>query len=180
MEKLYDIGGCLSAILGVIGIAVSIVGMAMGRTFPPLNANDHSLETLCEELEHEFNFQSALNDNITSITFSLIIFAKKRCWLYQIAYYSLSSISVIGGILVSTVYFYETFTKQIGLIGFFILLSTLLMLFIRPMEKYQRARKNYAFLKKTERDYKCIDETQKAICFLRKKLNEYDKTTMSD
>lgn len=162
MEKLYDIGGCLSAILGVIGIAVSIVGMAMGRTFPPLNANDHSLETWCEELEHELNR------------------AKKRCWLYQIAYYSLSSISVIGGILVSTVYFYETFTKQIGLIGFFILLSTLLMLFIRPMEKYQRARKNYAFLKKTERDYKCIDATQKAICFLRKKLNEYDKTTMSD
>ena len=101
MEKLYNIGGCLSAILGVIGIAVSIVGMAMERTLPQLNANDHSIETLCEELKHELNR------------------AKKRCWLYQIAHYSLSSISVIGGILVSTVYFYDTFTKQ----NFFLLVD---------------------------------------------------------
>jgi len=161
MENLYEIGGYLSALFGMIGVVTSIIGKIIERKPHQLNANDYPTDALCEELEHELKR------------------AKKRCWLYQITYYSLSSISVIGSILVSTVYFHETFTKQIGMIGFFILLSTLLMLFIRPMEKYQQAKRNIAFLKKTERDYKCIDETQKANCFLRKKLNEYDKTTMS-
>lgn len=161
MEKLYEIGVYLSALFGMMSVVTSIIGKIIGRKPHQLNANDYSADALCEELEHELKR------------------AKKRYWLYQITYYSLSFISVIGSILVSTVYFHETFTKQIGMIGFFILLSTLLMLFICPMEKYQQAKRNIAFLKKTERDYKCIDETQKANCFLRKKLNEYDKTTMS-
>lgn len=160
MEKLYYIGSYLSALLGVISVVMGVIGTIIGRTSPKFNIDDNSKDTLYEELNSELKR------------------AKRRLWLYQIVYYSLSTISVIGGILISTVYFYETFTKQIGIMGFFILLSTLLMLFIRPNENYQRAKEDLIFLKKTERDYQCFDEAQKATYFLRKKLNEYDRITM--
>lgn len=160
MEKLYYIGSYFSALLGVISVVMGVIGTIIGRTSPQFNIDDNSKDTLYEELNSELKR------------------AKRRLWLYQIVYYSLSTISVIGGILISTVYFYETFTKQIGIMGFFILLSTLLMLFIRPNENYQRAKEDLIFLKKTERDYQCFDEAQKATYFLRKKLNEYDRITM--
>ena len=160
MEKLYYIGSYFSALLGVISVVMGVIGTIIGRTSPQFNIDDNSKDTLYEELDSELKR------------------AKRRLWLYQIVYYSLSTISVIGGILISTVYFYETFTKQIGIMGFFILLSTLLMLFIRPNENYQRAKEDLIFLKKTERDYQCFDEAQKATYFLRKKLNEYDRITM--
>lgn len=160
MEKLYYIGSYLSALLGVISVVMGVIGTIIGRTSPQFNIDDNSKDTLYEELNSELKR------------------AKRRLWLYQIVYYSLSTISVIGGILISTVYFYETFTKQIGIMVFFILLSTLLMLFIRPNENYQRAKEDLIFLKKTERDYQCFDEAQKATYFLRKKLNEYDRITM--
>ena len=160
MEKLYYIGSYLSALLGVISVVMGVIGTIIGRTSPQFNIDDNSKDTLYEEFNSELKR------------------AKRRLWLYQIVYYSLSTISVIGGILISTVYFYETFTKQIGIMGFFILLSTLLMLFIRPNENYQRAKEDLIFLKKTERDYQCFDEAQKATYFLRKKLNEYDRITM--
>ena len=160
MEKLYYIGSYLSALLGVISVVMGVIGTIIGRASPQFNIDDNSKDTLYEELNSELKR------------------AKRRLWLYQIVYYSLSTISVIGGILISTVYFYETFTKQIGIMGFFILLSTLLMLFIRPNENYQRAKEDLIFLKKTERDYQCFDEAQKATYFLRKKLNEYDRITM--
>lgn len=160
MEKLYYIGSYLSALLGVISVVMGVIGTIIGRTSPQFNIDDNSKDTLYEELNSELKR------------------AKRRLWLHQIVYYSLSTISVIGGILISTVYFYETFTKQIGIMGFFILLSTLLMLFIRPNENYQRAKEDLIFLKKTERDYQCFDEAQKATYFLRKKLNEYDRITM--
>ena len=160
MEKLYYIGSYLSALLGVISVVMGVIGTIIGRTSPQFNIDDNSKDTLYEELNSELKR------------------AKRRLWLYQIVYYSLSTISVIGGILISTVYFYETFTKQIGIMGFFILLSTVLMLVIRPNENYQRAKEDLIFLKKTERDYQCFDEAQKATYFLRKKLNEYDRITM--
>lgn len=162
MEKLYYIGSYLSAVLGVISVVMGVIGTIIGRTSSQFNIDDNSKDTLYEELNSELKK------------------AKRRLWLYQIVFFLLSTISVIGGILISTVYFYETFTKQIGIMGFLILLSTLLMLFIRPMENYQRAKKDFIFLKKTERDYQCIDEAQKATYFLRNKLNEYDRITMRE
>ena len=105
--------------------------------------------------------------------------AKTRRTMNQIAHKLLSLISIIGGILVSTVYFQDSFSKQIGTIGFLILVSSLLRLFFHPLENYQRAKREVVFLKVAERDYRGVDNPVKATTYLRKKLNEYDQLSLS-
>lgn len=106
--------------------------------------------------------------------------AKKRRGIYGALYYILSSISIIGGIIISTVYFKDVFGNEIGVIGLFILLSTLLMLFVRPTENYQQAKRDCAFLKKAEREYKCLDDQQQIINYLKGILNEYSTNKSLD
>ena len=165
MNKLFDLGAYVSIALAIIGIVASVFSFLLTKEKEHrLNANTPSGDSLREQL----------GDGLTS--------AKRRYYLNQIAHYSLSIISIIGGILISTVYFHQMFPKQIGIMGFLILISSLLRLFFRPLERSQRAKRDLVFLKKLERDYnqRCIDDPSKATSFLTKKLNEYDDLSLSD
>ena len=149
-----------------VGISIIAVIISSLMTLERLKsihkkADAPSADSLYEELNYELNR------------------AKTRRTMNQVANMLLSLISIIGGILVSTVYFQDSFTKQIGTIGFLILISSLLRLFFRPLENYQRAKRDVVFLKVAERGYWGLDNPDKATTYLRKKLNEYDQLSLS-
>lgn len=159
--NIYEITSLVLSIMTGMAALVSLL-IPTSQSSPKLNVNDQSIDSLYDELNIELKK------------------AKRRYILNKFLYFILSFISIIGGIIVSTVYFNNSFNEQIGIIGFFILISSLLLLFFRPMEKYQQAKRDMAFLKMTERNYKCIDDIQEKNTFLREKLNEYDKRSISD
>lgn len=172
MEKIFqkslsmiDLGEYFSWI--AIGISVLAVLISSLMTLEKIrlkqvDADASSADSLYEELNYELNR------------------AKTRRTTNQIAHKLLSLISIIGGILVSTVYFQDSFSKQIGTIGFLILVSSLLRLFFHPLENYQRAKRDVVFLKVAVRDYRGFDNHDKAATYLRKKLNEYDQLSLSE
>lgn len=161
MGNVYNIAITVLSVLTVIASLAGVIGF-FTRPSKTLNVNDQPSDSMHDELVSELKK------------------AKRRYFLNKILYYSLSSISVIGGVMVSTVYFNQAFNEQIGIIGFFILLSSLVILVFRPMEKYQQANRDISFLKRVERDYLCIDNIQEKITFLRGKLNEYDNRPVAD
>lgn len=150
--------------MGVLsGVVLIMVGLSIINQSPTkLPANEQSADSLHDELKNELKK------------------AEKRYLFNKVLYYFLSTISIIGGIMVSTVYFNKTFSKQIGVFGLFILLSSVIILIFRPMEKFQQAKWDQSFLKKTERDYMCIEDVQEKNIFLREKLNEYDNRPVAD
>lgn len=161
MESLYNITLYIACTLlsGIVSIWTYIYFIAQENT-SNLQACDgesaSSFKSLPEELENELKQ------------------ATHRYKLHKCAYYLLSSFSIVGSIMVSTVYFQETFHKQVGLMGFLILISTILTLLYRPIEKYRSAIEDVAFLKKAKRDYQSNTDTLKANTLLRKRLAEYD------
>lgn len=162
MENVYNIAiTVLSALASIASISIGVIGF-FTRSSQVLNVNDQSSDSMHDELYSELKK------------------AKRRYLSNKVLYYTLSSISIIGGVMVSTVYFNEAFNEQIGIIGLFILLSSLLILIFRPLEKYQQANRDMSFLKRVERDYLCIDNIQEKITFLRGKLNEYDNRPIAD
>lgn len=161
MGNVYNIAITVLSVLTVIASLAGVIGF-FTRPSKTLNVNDQPSDSMHDELVSELKK------------------AKRRYFLNKILYYSLSSISVIGGVMVSTVYFNQAFNEQIGIIGFFILLSSLVILVFRPMEKYQQANRDISFLKRTERDYLCNEDVQEKNTFLREKLNEYDNRPVAD
>lgn len=161
MGIVYNIAITVLSVLTAIGSLAGVIGF-FTRPSKTLNVNDQPSDSMHDELVSELKK------------------AKRRYFLNKILYYSLSSISVIGGVMVSTVYFNQAFNEQIGIIGFFILLSSLVILVFRPMEKYQQANRDISFLKRTERDYMCIEDIQEKNTFLREKLNEHDNRSVAD
>ena len=161
MGNVYNIAITVLSVLTAIGSLAGVIGF-FTRPSKTLNVNDQPSDSMHDELVSELKK------------------AKRRYFLNKILYYSLSSISVIGGVMVSTVYFNQAFNEQIGIIGFFILLSSLVILVFRPMEKYQQANRDISFLKRTERDYMCIEDIQEKNTFLREKLNEHDNRSLAD
>ena len=161
MGNVYFIASIVSGVL--IGITLILSGLSLiNQSQTIFHANERSVDSLYDDLCKELNK------------------AKKRFLINKIIYYSLSTISIIGGIMVSTVYFNKTFSEQIGVFGLFILLSSVIILIFRPQEKYQQANRDKIVLKSIERDYLCIENTQEKNTFLREKLNEYDKRPIAD
>lgn len=162
MENVYGIAIAVMAVLGALASLVGFLIPITNRPSKTLNVNDQSSDSMHDE------FVSELKK------------AKRRYFLNKVFYYSLSSISVIGSVMVSTVYFNQAFNEQIGIFGFFILLSSLVILVFRPMEKFQQAKRDMLFLKRAERDYMILEDVQDRNTFLRKILNEYDNRPILD
>lgn len=166
MELIYNVTLSVICMLLLVSMVISVWiyfhFYKLERDTPTLCSCDanyvRSSESLSEELEKELKH------------------ATTRYKLHRLIYYFLSLISIIGGIMVSTMYFQVTFPKQVGLAGFFILLASIFTLFYRPAEKYKCAREDTAFLKRAKRVYLRVSDIDiyQANRLLEKKLAEYD------
>ena len=167
MELIYNVALSVICVLLFVTIVISVWiyfhFYNLEKDTPTLCCCDlnrvRSSESLSEELEIELKH------------------ATTRYKLHRLIYYFLSLISIIGGIVVSTMYFQVTFPKQVGSVGFVILLSSIFTLFYRPAEKYKRAREDTAFLKSAKRHYLRVSgiDVSKANELLERKLAEYDR-----
>lgn len=162
MENVYNIAATVMSILGAVSALVGILITTINRPSETLNVNEPSVDSMHDELVSELKK------------------AKRRYFLNKVFYYTLSSISVIGSVMVSTVYFNQTYNEQIGIIGLFILLSSLVILVFRPMEKYQQAKRDMSFLKRAKREFMFMKNDFEKNEFLRKILDEYDNRSLSD
>lgn len=164
MEIIYDIAVGVMALSILGAMAFGIVLKKTNRTKLHLSANMHSPDELYEELENELEKVQ-----------------KRRMW-YKGVHYVLSIASIIGSIVIASSFFQKVFYKQVGLIGFLILLAALFNLFLRPMDKYYHSSRKIAYLKETKRKYneKGSFDEKKANAYLRSRLNQYDNDFYED
>jgi hypothetical protein len=62
-----------------------------------------------------------------------------------------------------------------GFAGFLVLISSLLILILRPEEKLYRTKSEIAFLKKTKNKYDSMSDDKRAKTYLRNNLNEFEE-----
>ena len=138
----------LMGVLLVFASCIHIYANVLGKEKPKFYATESSSDSLYEELV------AALNKT------------EKRCKYYKIAYYTLNFVNVIGGVSISTVYINSTFSYCMGFAGFFVLISSLFILFLRPEENLYWTKNEITFLKKTRNKYDSMSDKNKAPDFI--------------
>lgn len=156
MEVMYYFVLYLMGVLLVFASCIHIYANVLGKEKQKFYATESSSDSLYEELV------AALNKT------------EKRCKYYKIAYYTLTIVNVIGGVSISTVFIHQVLPFCIGGAGLFVLISSLIILILRPEEKLYRTKSEIAFLKKTKNKYESMSDKNKAKTYLLKNLNEFE------
>jgi len=157
MEVMYDFLLYLMGALLVFALCVHIYANVLGTNKATFCVTETNSDLLYEELV------SALNRT------------GKRCKFYKTAHYTLTVVNIIGGVSISTVFINEVLPCCMGFAGFLVLISSLLILILRPEEKLYRTKSEIAFLKKTKNKYDSMSDDKRAKTYLRNNLNEFEE-----